>query len=141
MEDGRTSDSRAGGNLRESPARLLRSIEKRVAELSGLGPEVTGSLCSRSGKCRAPGCACRRGVPMHVSWQLTSTEKSRTKTVYVPMAALEQVREWAENHKRGRKLRREVSDLCERYLRTVVPRERAVGRRNASKRPAAGEKE
>ena len=137
MEDGRTSDSRAGGSLRESPARLLRSIEKRVAERSGLGPEVTGSLCSRSGKCRAPGCACRRCFPMHVSWQLTRTEGGRTKTVYVPLAALEQVRTWAENHKRGRRLRKEVSDLCERYIRTVVPRERAARRRGASSEPLA----
>ena len=141
MKAKKANEARAAGHPQESQARLLKSIEKRVAELSQLGPEVIGSLCSRSGKCRTPGCDCHKGVPMHVSWQLTSTEKSRTKTVYVPMAALEQVREWAENHKRGRKLRREVSDLCERYLRTVVPRERAAGRRNASKRPVAGEKE
>jgi hypothetical protein len=133
MEDKRKNGSRAGGSLRESPARLLRSIEKRVTELSDLGPEIIGSLCSRSGKCRTPGCACQRGTPMHISWQLTRTERGRTRTVYVPLAALEQVRAWAENHKRGSKLRKEVSDLCERYIRTVVPRERAISRRSASK--------
>jgi hypothetical protein len=134
MEDSKKKGSRAGGSLRESPTRLLRSIEKRVAELSDLGPEIIGSLCSRSGKCRTPSCACQQGTPMHISWQLTRTERGRTKTVYVPLAALEQVRAWSENHKRGRKLRKEVSDLCERYIRTVVPRERAISRRSASKK-------
>ena len=135
MEARKTSEGRGAEHLQESPTRLLKSIKKRVAELSQLGPEIIGSLCSRPGKCKNPDCDCHKGVPMHLSWQLTSTEKGRTKTVYVPLAALDKVQEWAKNHKLGRKLRKEVSDLCERYLRTVVPRERAVRRRNALEKP------
>jgi len=141
MKTRKTIEVRAGGHLQESPVRLLKSIEKRVAELSKLGPEIIGSLCSRPGKCKNPDCDCHKGVPMHLSWQLTSTEKGRTKTVYVPLAALDKVQEWAENHKRGRELRKEVSDLCERYLRTVVPRERAVRRRNAPEKSLKGQEE
>lgn len=117
----------------ESPDRLMRSIMKRVTDLSRLGPEIIGSLCSRSGKCANPDCPCHRGERMHVSWQLTSTAFRRTRTVYVPLESLETVREWAGNHKEGQRLRREMSDLCERYLRTLVPKERATKRRSSRK--------
>lgn len=137
QKSGRNGEARV---RQDSPARLLKSIQKRLDELSELGPEIIGSLCSRSGKCGRPGCACAKGARLHLSWQLTSTERGRTRTVYVPLAALEQVRQWADNHKRGRKLRGEVSELCERYIRTVVPRERALKRRvEATASPAAEE--
>jgi len=85
----KTSEVRGGGHQQDSPRRLLKSIGKRVAELSQLGPEIIGSLCSRPGKCKNPDCDCHKGVPMHLSWQLTSTEKGRTKTVYVPLDGLD----------------------------------------------------
>ena len=110
----------------ESQTRLMQSIKKRQDQLNEIGAEIAGSLCQHSGKCKNPNCDCHKGVKKHFSWQLTSSERGKTKTVYVPVDCVPLVEEWVANHRLARKLRKEVSDLCKRYIRTVVPKNRVL---------------
>ena len=121
-----------------SQSRLLQAIERRRQAIASLGPMMGGSLCQRSVKCANPECDCHRGVRRHISWQVTQADHGKTRTVYVPMEMADQVREWTENHKRARALMKEMSALCEKYIRTVVPKYRAgLRRRGASSRDAS----
>lgn len=132
MKDDMQKKVQADQQFPDSPEQLLASISKCQEALSKIGPEIIGSLCKKAGKCTNPKCPCHQGMAMHFTWQLTSTARGRTRTVYVPMGALKQVKEWTANHKEGQKLRKEMPDLCERDIRTVVPRERASAKRTAS---------
>jgi len=112
-----------------SQARLLQSLEKRRKELGELGVCMNGTLCQRSGKCADPECDCHKGVRKHLSWQVTQAEHGKTHTVYIPAEMVDQVREWTENHRKAKQLMKEMSALCEKYIRSVVPKLRAGIRR------------
>ena len=114
-----------------SQNRLMQSIDRRRRELSELGPCMNGSLCRRAGKCANPDCECHKGVRMHFSWQVTQAENGRTHTIYIPADMVDQVRGWTENHRKARKLMKEISALCEKYIRSAVPKLRAGLKRKA----------
>lgn len=118
-------------SVQQSQPHLLQSIAKRHEMLSKLGPMIAGSLCQRAGKCGSPDCDCHQGVKKHFSWQLTRAVNGKTKTLYVPMELLEEVRGWTENHKALKRILKEMSDLCEKYIRSAVPKARAGLRRKS----------
>jgi len=68
---------------------------RRIAQI---GPFLEGSLCSfkRPG-CKAPG------------WHLTFKQQAKTRTVYVPMDMVPEVKQWTRTYKQLKKLIREVS--------------------------------
>jgi len=108
-----------------SQAKLFEALEKLQKELGELGVCIEGTLCQRSGKCSNPKCDCHEGVRKHLSWQLTQAEHGKTHTVYVPAEMVDQVREWTDNHRKAKKLIKEMSALCETYIRSFVPKRRA----------------
>ena len=82
-----------------------------LRKLASIGPLVDGSLVTIARKCDSPGCKCARGEK-HVSRYLTNkapsedgaAKRMKTKTVYVPVALEEQVRAWADEHQRLKKI-------------------------------------
>jgi len=103
--------------------------QKRTAvlrALASLGPMIEGSLC-----------ALRRGGQMR--WQLTDRPAGKTRTLYVPAARAQEVRQWTANWKKAKALLRELAETSREDLRAdagraadvpLQPRTAAHSRRN-----------
>jgi len=55
---------------------------------------------------------------------LTSTIKGKKKTLYIPIELLEKIRGGTKNDKAMKRILKEMSDLCEKNIRTAVPKAR-----------------
>jgi hypothetical protein len=100
-----------------------------LVRLGQIGPFLEGSLCSF----KRPGCS----TP---GWHLTFKEKAKTRTVYVPVDLVPEVKQWNNNYKQLKKLIREVSRHSLALIRGHVANQRAASRSRrltAKKRPTA----
>ena len=100
-----------------------------LRRLGQIGPFLEGSLCSfkRTG-CATPG------------WHLTFKQQGKTRTVYVPMDLVPEVKAWTQNHQRLKQLIREVSRHSLALVRGHVANQRAAkrGRHRPVRPPARG---
>lgn len=96
-----------------------------LAELSGVGPLIAGSLAEVGVKCGNPRCRCARGE-RHTAYVLTSKVGGKTKTIHVPRGMVEEVRQWTEEHRRLKDLTRGISALGEQIIRRYVSEGRAA---------------
>lgn len=103
------------------PNRHTRLRQSALAKLAQLGPFLEGSLCSvkRRG-CAKPG------------WQLTFKQQGTTRTVYVPMELVGEVKLWNRNYRQLKKLIRQVSRHSLGLIRGHVANRRAANRFRAS---------
>lgn len=106
--------------LEERRAALL----KRLAQV---GPFVQASFCTRKVICGKPGCRCAEGEP-HQACVLTRKVRGKTKATHVPRDLREEVRAWAEEHKRVKALMSQISELSEQIVRIHVGTSRAADR-------------
>lgn len=104
-----------------TPNRHTKLRAAALARIAQSGPFLEGSLCSvkRPG-CRQPG------------WQLTFKQKGKTRTVYVPMDLVPEVKAWTQNYRRLKKLIREVSRHSLGLIRGHTANRRAAHRFGAS---------
>ena len=91
-----------------------------LARIAQTEPFLEGSLCpvKRPG-CRKPG------------WHLTFKQKGKTRTVYVPMELVAEVKSWTQNYRRLKKLIREVSRHSLGLIHGHVANRRAAKRAQA----------
>ena len=87
-------------------------------------PFLEGSLCP----VQRPGCA-------QPGWHLTFKQKGKTRTVYVPVDLVPEVKSWTQNYKRLKTLIREVSRHSLALVRSHVATQRAAKRALALTRP------
>ena len=92
--------------------------------IAQIGPFLEGSLCSfkRPG-CRSPG------------WHLTFKQKAKTRTVYVPMDLVPEVKKWTRTHKELKKLIRQVSRHSLALIHRHAANQRAANRSKALTKP------
>lgn len=110
------------------PTLLRRQIDGRVRQLQARGPLLGASLVRIARTCKSPGCHCQTGAK-HVGNYLTYAVEGRTRTVYVPLDLVEEVRTWIEEHRRLKALSREISALSiARVKGHVKARKRRAGR-------------
>ena len=102
---------------RMSAARLVQRRDAWLAKLGQLGPMTRGSLVTA-----------QRGN--HTAHQLTVSVQGKTHTVYVPKDMVKEVREWIKNHRRMRRILKEVSKLNMAIIHRHVPEGRADARRS-----------
>jgi hypothetical protein len=105
-----------------SPRILEQRRQARLRELAQTGPLLQGSLV------RVPHKSCR-----HVAHLLTFPVQGKTRSVYVPLALVEEVKQWTRNYRQLKKLVRRISRLSLALIHQHVPAERAARRR---RRPA-----
>jgi hypothetical protein len=98
--------------------------DAKLRKLGTLGPMMAASLCRRMVTCGNSRCKCARGEK-HESWCLTYKEKGKTRTVHVPRAMVEEVRQWVREHKRAKRLMTEITALGLRIIRSHVRVKRA----------------
>ena len=91
-----------------------------LARLAQTEPFLEGCLCP----VKRPGC-------QKPGWHLTFKQKGKTRTVYVPMDLVVEVKTWTRNHKHLKKLIREVSRHSLGLIRGHVANQRAAKRSRA----------
>lgn len=111
---------------------LERQIGAKIKSLSAAGTLMSGSLVEKRWKCAKPDCICNRTGKLHTGYAVTSKVKGKTRSVYVPVAMVEEVRGWVREHKRVQKVIKEISALAEQVVRLRVPVARAESRRRRS---------
>jgi hypothetical protein len=95
-----------------------RDLARR--QLAQSGPFLEGNLC----QFKRPGCS----TP---GWHLTFKQKGRTRTVYVPMDLVGEVKTWTRNYKLLKKQIRQVTRHSLALVRGHVANQRAANRSRA----------
>jgi predicted methyltransferase len=99
--------------LEAQRAVLLRQLQRA-------GPSIEGSIAMPSRKCGSATCECARGVVKHRAMILCKKVAGRSVATYVPRDLWEQVREWNREHKRLKKVLKEMSAINEQIVRRHV---------------------
>jgi hypothetical protein len=97
---------------RHSQARALA-----LRKIAQVGPFLEGALC----QFQRPGCT-------NPGWHLTFKQKGRTRTVYVPMDLVSDVKSWTRTYKHLKKLIREVTRHSLGLIHSHVANRRAASR-------------
>lgn len=87
--------------LPKSPTLLRRMRQARFGRLRELGQVIGGSLVR---------------FPNHNSLYLTDKVRGKTRTMYVPLDYLGEVKRWNANHRRAKRLLAELSEIQRRLL-------------------------
>jgi hypothetical protein len=102
-------------------ATLRAAALRRLAQM---GPFLEGSLCQFT----RPGC-------VQPGWHLTFKQKKKTRTVYVPMDLVPEVKKWNLNYRSLKKLIREVTRHSLGLIHGHVANRRAASRTKALSSP------
>lgn len=112
----------------QHPTLLRRMLQGRVRSLAARGPVLLASLVRIAKHCGRKGCRCQRGHK-HVGNYLTLKVAGKTRTVYVPLDMVSEVRGWIAEGRRLKALMREASVLAVALVRCHVwERRRKAGR-------------
>jgi len=103
---------------------LERRRDAKLKQLASVGPLLQGSLSEIGVTCGNANCRCARGEK-HRSHILKRQVKGKTQSLYVPVDMVEEARKWVEEHRRVKRLLKEISDLNRSILRAYVSTKRA----------------
>lgn len=110
------------------PTNIRRMLESRVKQMAARKPVLAASLVAVERRCGKPGCHCASGEG-HRAHQLTYQVRGKTHTVYVPIDFTEEVRAWIDEHRRLKRLQKEISQLALALVRShAQERKRRRGR-------------
>jgi len=113
----------------EHPTQIRRMLEARQARLAPGQPVLAATLTQVRKRCGQPACRCYHGQP-HTAWHLTYKDRGKTRTVYVPLDLLDEVRSWIAEHKRIKATLHEIHQLSVALVRTHARHhKRQAGRR------------
>jgi hypothetical protein len=100
--------------------RHTKARDAALRQIAQLGPFIEGSLSSfaRAG-CTKPG------------WHLTFKQQGRTRTLYVPMDLVAQVKTWTQNYRQLKKLIRQVTRHSRALIHSHLANRRAASRSKA----------
>jgi len=102
------------------PNRHTKARDAALRQIAQLGPFIEGSLSSfkRAG-CAKPG------------WHLTFKQQGRTRTLYVPMDLVTQVKAWTLNYRSLKKLIRQVTRHSRALIHSHLANQQAASRAKA----------
>jgi hypothetical protein len=98
-------------DIPEHPTLIRRMLDARLRQVTTTKPVLQASLVPIAKHCGRQGCHCQQGGPKHVGHYLTYKVQGKTRTVYVPLDLLDDVRSWVDEHKRLKNLLQEISQL------------------------------
>lgn len=102
----------------DHPTPIRRSLEARLKKLIPPGPVLAASLTPIAKRCGRPSCHCAQGGAAHTAYHLTYKDHGKTRTVYVPLDLVAEVRSWIDNHRRLKQLLQEISQLSLALIKT-----------------------
>jgi len=111
---------------------LKRQIDAKIKSLGEAGTFMSGSLIQKRWKCAKPDCICNRTGKLHTGYAVTSKVKGKTRSVYVPVSMVDEVKGWVKEYKRVQKVMKEINALAEQVIRLQVPVARAESQRKRS---------
>ena len=99
--------------LQSHPSNIRRMLGSRLKQIRATKPVLAASLTLVSrGKCGKPACRCHHGGPPHPPYHLlTFKVQGKTSSVYVPLDFVQEVRSWIEEHRRLKRLLKEITTL------------------------------
>ena len=100
-----------------------------LRQLRQAGPMVEGSIAMVARKCGSSGCPCAKGVAQHQAMILCKKVNGRSVATYVPKDLWSQVREWNAEHKKIKRVLKELSTLGEQLIRNHVGDQRRGAQR------------
>jgi len=106
-------------NVPKHPTLIRRMLESRVKKMKANGPVLAASLTQTYTRCGRSGCRCEKG-DKHLKNQITFKVKGKTKTVYIPLDLVPEVKAWIKEHKRLKQLNQEISQLATARIQTYV---------------------
>jgi len=109
-----------------SIAMLKKQINTRVNRLGQSKEFIVGSLVESKRKCGNKKCACANGGALHSAHILTKRANGKTKTIYIPVNMVEEVREWSLEYKNVKKLIHEIDELSEKVIAATKARKKAA---------------
>jgi len=107
-----------------STATLEARRRAKLEELAEIGPVLQGSFAQIRVTCGNPNCRCARGEK-HLSHIVTRKVRGKSKSLYVPVDMVEEVQVWVEQHRRVKRLLKEISALSEKIIRNHAQNRRA----------------
>jgi hypothetical protein len=117
--------------LQSHPSNIRRMLGSRLKQVRAIKPVLAASLTLVTrGKCGKPACRCHHGGPPHPPYHLlTFKVQGKTNSVYVPLDLVQEVRSWIEEHRRLKRLLKEISQLSLSLVRChAQERKRLKGR-------------
>jgi hypothetical protein len=100
--------------------RHTRARASTLRQIARIGPFLEGSLSSF----KRPGCT-------QPGWHLTFKQRGRTRTLYVPMELVAEVKPWTLNYRRLKGLIRQVTRHSRALIHSHLASRRAVKRSKA----------
>jgi hypothetical protein len=107
-------------NKKPSYNKLLKERERLLKKLADCPSVLRGSLRKHGNKCGNPGCRCKdpKNPVLHGPYHyLSHRYESKTQTIFLSKAKLEQARQWTANYKRLIKVLYRLSEINFRILR------------------------
>jgi hypothetical protein len=99
------------------PTLIRRMLDARLKQLATTKPVLAASLVQTAKHCGRPSCRCLNGGPKHVGNYVTCKIANKTRTVYVPLDLVEEVRSWIDEQRRIKRLLQEVQLLSLALIR------------------------
>lgn len=99
-----------------------------LRQLRQAGPAIEGSIAVVARKCGSPHCPCAQGVRTHEAMILCKKVAGRSVATYVPKALWEQVRAWNAEHKKIKRVLKDLSVIGEQLIRNHVAEQRGATR-------------
>lgn len=104
--------------------RHTRARESALRQVARIGPFLEGSLSPF----KRPGCA-------QPGWHLTFKHRGRTRTLYVPMELVAEVKKWTLNYRHLKRLIRQVTGHSRALIHSHLANRWAVNRSKALMKP------
>jgi hypothetical protein len=113
----------------DHPTLIRAQLHARLAQLGGGQPMLAATLAEVHKRCGRKTCRCVTHQELHTAWHLTYKAQGKTRTVYVPLDLLADVRSWIDHHKRHKNLLTEIHQLTVALVRTHArTKKRQAGR-------------
>ena len=103
---------------------LKKQINARIKKLGESNQFIIGSLVKSDRKCGSKKCACATGGPLHRAHTLTKRENGKTKTIYIPVDMVEEVKDWTLEYKKIKKVIHEIDELSEKVIKATKQRKK-----------------
>ena len=114
--------------IAEHPTQIRAMLDARRARLAATKPVLAATLSQIRKRCGRPSCHCYHGEP-HTAWHLSYKVDGKSRTVYVPVDLLDEVRSWIAEHKRIKNTLAQIRLLSVALIKThVTTKKRKAGR-------------
>ena len=115
-----------------TPEILEKQLQAKLKQIHSIGPVLAASIVKIRRKCGNKSCHCASGEghPAHI---LTFKVKGKTKSIYVPVSLVAEVKTEVENHKLLKSHIREITKLNLALIQRHVAASRDSCRRQSRK--------